>query len=240
MDNFINATLKAGNKIAKILQNKDAFLYQQHNRGVGGDISIGADLVSEKIFCEYLGEFGNIDSEESGFIDNKKDDVIIIDPLDGSDNFLSNIPYYGASVALCDKDLNTKIGIIMNFCDCSVIISNGKENFRGNLNNNFIDFRIINNINYSKCGIFEKAYSNPQICNIFRDNNIKFRSLGALALSLGLANDVNFVLFVGNIRKYDIKAGFLIAKNLYKMENKNFVLISKDKELFDNILKLVF
>lgn len=240
LDNFINASLKAGNKIAQILQNKEAFLYEKHNLGAGGDISIGADLNNEKIFYEYLSPFGNIDSEESGFIDNKKDDVIIIDPLDGSDNFLSNIPYYGASIALCDKDLNAKVGIIMNFCDYSVILNDGKDNLRGNLNDDFRDFKKINSINPPKCGIFERAYSNPQVCKTFKDNNIKFRSLGALALSLGLANDVSFVLFAGNIRKYDVKAGFLITKNLYKFENKNFVLISKDKKLFDNISKLLF
>lgn len=239
LDNFINATLKAGYKIAQTLQNKYDFLYQKHNIGAGGDVSIGADLYSEKIFCEYLAPFGNIDSEECGFIDNNKDNIIIIDPLDGSDNFLSNIPYYGASVALCNKDLDTKIGIVMNFCDYSVVVGDGINNLRGHLCNHFSDFKNISSVT-SKCGIFEKAYSNPQICKIFKDNEIKFRSLGALALSLGLSNDVNFVLFSGDIRKYDVKAGFLIAKNAYKYEDKNFVLISKDKMLFDNISKLLF
>lgn len=241
MNDFINETLKAGCEIADILQNKEKFLYKKCSFGAGGDLNIGADLKSEEIFCRYLSKFGNIDSEESGFCDNKKNDVIILDPLDGSDNFISNIPYYGASVALCDRDLNAKIGIIINFCDKKVIVNNGKNNFKGNLEDDFKDFKIANlQKGLVKCGIFERAYSNPEICKILKENNIKFRSLGALALSLGISNEVNFVIFAGEARKYDIKAGLLISKNLYKIEDKNLLLIAKDKDLFDNISKLLF
>ncbi len=240
MDNFINATLNAGLKVSQILRSKDISLYKKHNIGIGGDVSIGADLVSEEVFCKYLSPFGNVDSEESGFINNNSESTIIIDPLDGSDNFLSNIPYYGASVALCDKQTNkAKIGIVMNFCDSSVVVSNGESNFYGNLNDTFDNFIVKRNENLPKCGIFERAYSNPLICHKLKENNIKFRSLGALALSLGICNDVNFVLFSGEIRKYDVAAGFLIAGNLHKFIHKNFVLISKDKQLFDNIVKLL-
>ena len=78
------------------------------------------------------------------------------------------------------------------------------------------------------------------ICKALNENNIKFRSLGALALSLGLSEKVNFVLFDGKKRHYDYEAGFLIAKNLHKIEKQNLVLISKDKQIFDTIAKIFF
>ncbi|MDE6886727.1 MAG: inositol monophosphatase [Helicobacteraceae bacterium] len=241
MINFIEATLIAGSKIANILESKNKILYTKHTQNTSGDISIEADLLSEKIFCKFLGKFGNIDSEESEFIDNHKDYTIILDPLDGSDNFLSNIPYYGASIALCNKDLEPQIGIIMNFCTQIVVINYQNKNFIGKLGQNFSDFKMQeNSTNSVKCGIFEGAYSKPEICNILALNHIKFRSLGALALSLALANDVNFLLFSGKKRRFDLKAGELITQHLYKIEDKKFTLISKDKELFDKIANLLF
>lgn len=234
MKSFVNKTLDAGLKIALSLNNATPSLFSKHSVGEGGDISIGADLLSEEIFIESLSEFGNILSEESGFIDNNKEHNIIIDPLDGSDNFLSQIPYYGASVAMGD------IGIIMNFCTLNVVVHYMGSNYYGNLSQDFDEFQKIICINTPKCGIFEGAYKNPKICEILYNNHIKFRSLGALALSLALAHSVNFIIFCGKKRQYDLEAGYLIAKDLYKIERENLVLISKDKQLFDKIAQLLF
>lgn len=259
MRDFIQATLNAGLQIALALNARTPNLYAKHARGAGGDISIGADLLSEEIFIAQLSAFGNIDSEEAGFVDNKKAHTIVIDPLDGSDNFVSGIPYYGASVALRENgaESNTKsfldsasIGIIMNFCNLSAVVSFKGKNYYGNLAQDFSSFAessaesntksFLDSANIAKCGIFEGAYRNPHICEILHKNNIKFRALGALALSLGLSERVNFVLFDGKKRHYDFEAGFLVAQNLHKIEGQNLVLISKDKILFDKISNLLF
>lgn len=241
MRDFIEATLNAGLQIALNLNSGKAELFAKHSRGAGGDISIGADLISERVLIGQLSAFGNIDSEEVGFIDNKKDRTIIIDPLDGSDNFLSQIPYYGASVAMRDENGASVVGIIMNFCNLSAVVHFEGRNFYGNLAQGFDSFSALNQgANPAKCGIFEGAYRNPQICKILNENNIKFRATGALALSLGLCERVNFVLFDGKKRHYDFEAGFLIAKNLYKIEREKLVLISKDKQYFDKIAKILF
>lgn len=241
MQKFIESTLNAGLQIALNLNSGKANLYEKHSRGAGGDISIGADLLSEGILVEQLSAFGNIDSEEVGFVDNKKDCTIIIDPLDGSDNFLSHIPYYGASVALRENGAeNSSVGIIMNFCNLSAVVSFKGQNYYGNLAGDFKSFSTNPPTNPPKCGIFEGAYRNPHICALLNKNNIKFRSLGALALSLGLSECVNFVLFDGKKRHYDFEAGFLIAKNLYKIESEKLVLISKDKQIFDRIAEFLF
>lgn len=266
MKDFIQATLNAGLQIALALNARMPNLYAKHARGAGGDISIGADLLSEEIFITQLSAFGNIDSEEAGFVDNKKAHTIVIDPLDGSDNFVSGIPYYGASVALRENsaESNTKyfldsanIGIIMNFCNLSAVVNFKGKNYYGNLAQDFSLFAessgkiaessaesntksFLDSANIAKCGIFEGAYRNPHICEILHKNNIKFRALGALALSLGLSERVNFVLFDGKKRHYDFEAGFLVAQNLHKIEGQNLVLISKDKILFDKISNLLF
>ena len=46
----------------------------------------------------------NILSEESGYKDNKSDHTFIIDPLDGTLNFILGIPYYGVCISLTYKD----------------------------------------------------------------------------------------------------------------------------------------
>lgn len=235
MRDFISATLSAGREIASILKSGDSALYAKLSRGAGGDISIGADLKAEEILISALESFGCIDSEERGFIDNHKPHIIVIDPLDGSDNLLSHIPYYGASVALCDEDYRTKAAVIMNYCDNSAIVGFGDEILRGNLCGDLGDFKPLTMPQSAKCGIFERAYSNPKMCAILHKHSIKFRSLGALALSLGLANEVKFILFSGNKRKYDIQAGLFLARNLHQITHKNFILISRDKALFDKI-----
>lgn len=249
MKKFIQATLNAGLQIALNLNSGKTNLYEKHSRGAGGDISIGADLLSEGILVEQLSAFGNIDSEEAGFVDNKKECTIIIDPLDGSDNFVSKIPYYGASVALRENGAeSSNVGIIMNFCNLSAVVHFDGQNYYGNLAGDFESFSVNapfesfvkNGVNPAKCGIFEGAYRNPQICKILNENNIKFRALGALALSLGLSHSVNFVLFDGKKRHYDFEAGYLIAKDLYKTESEKLVLISKDKQIFDRIAKFLF
>lgn len=240
MKDFIQATLNAGLQIALNLNNGSANLYEKHSRGAGGDISIGADLLSEGIFREHLSAFGNIDSEECGFINNGKDSLIIIDPLDGSDNFLSKIPYYGASVAFRGKNIADSVGIIMNFCNLSAVVHLEGKNYYGNLAHDFSQFSANRIENPPKCGIFEGAYRNPHICATLNENNIKFRSLGALALSLSLSECVNFVLFDGKKRHYDFEAGFLIAKDLHKIEGEKLVLISKDKQIFDKIARILF
>jgi myo-inositol-1(or 4)-monophosphatase len=66
-------------------------------------IVTNADLESEKIIIRtiqktYPGH--NIISEEFGFIDNGSEFTWVIDPLDGTSNFASKIPWFGVLIAL--------------------------------------------------------------------------------------------------------------------------------------------
>jgi len=62
-----------------------------------------ADLASEKLIVSIItSEYPshNILSEECGFIDNKSEYTWIIDPLDGTSNFASGIPWFGVLITL--------------------------------------------------------------------------------------------------------------------------------------------
>ena len=82
-----------------------------------GDFVTSADKRTEKIIIEELlkahPNYGII-SEESGFINkSNKNNRWIIDPIDGTMNFLNGIPQFAISVAY-EEENEVKCGIIFN------------------------------------------------------------------------------------------------------------------------------
>ena len=95
------------------------------------DLITNIDLESErsiidKIINSYPSH--NILSEEHGLTNNNSDYLWVIDPLDGTTNFVHNYPSYGVSIGLLYKN-NPEI--IDNFLKQSKIIENdaNKEHF---------------------------------------------------------------------------------------------------------------
>ena len=233
---------------AVILANKELYTYINKNlslndyiytniTGFGGDNSLKIDLVAENIFIKYLEKFGNIYSEECGFLDTQKEFTIIIDPLDGSNNFYSNLPYYGTSVAL-QKDGVTIAGFVTNLVS-SVIkyrAFDGEIKYFSLIKNEEI---VPIDIIKTKISVFERAYEYPFICQKLSENSIKFRSLGAVALSLCDAPNYDFVLYCGKIREFDIVASLYICKNLFIYKTKKALLISQDKLKFALIKEII-
>ncbi len=56
------------------------------------------DLIAGKIIKKYPTH--NIISEESGFVDNNSDFTWVIDPLDGTSNYASAVPWFGVLITL--------------------------------------------------------------------------------------------------------------------------------------------
>ena len=98
-NSFIEAVILANKELhTYITKNLSLNDYEYSNTiGFGGDNSLKMDLIAENIFIKYLEDFGNIYSEECGLRNTNKECTIIIDPLDGSNNFYSNLPYFGTS-----------------------------------------------------------------------------------------------------------------------------------------------
>lgn len=239
MENIKNAVIKANIEVLNYLKNslkKDDFIYT-NQIGFGGDNSLKIDIIFENIFIEHLKEFGNIFSEECGLKDFKKDITFIIDPLDGSNNFSSNLPYYGTSVAI--KKGEDIIGgfvanlaletLVYRFLDDEVVYLslNSNKELRNRINSS------------SKVAVFERGYKYPDICKILNDKNIKFRVLGATAISLANARDYDFVLFMGELRAFDIDAAMYICKDLYKIVKNNLIFITKSKDCFNDFKEII-
>lgn len=73
------------------------------------DLSTQADADSEKAILDILRrEYPsfNVLSEECGYIDNSSKYTLVIDPLDGTSNFMHGIPNFSILIALlCDKEI---------------------------------------------------------------------------------------------------------------------------------------
>ena len=246
--NNLTASYKNSFIEAVILANKELYTYINKNlslndytytniTGFGGDNSLKIDLIAENIFIKYLEKFGNIYSEECGFLDTQKEFTIIIDPLDGSNNFYSNLPYYGTSVAL-QKNGVTIAGFVTNLVSSVIkyrVFDSEIKYFSLVKNEEIVPIDIIK----TKISVFERAYEYPFICQKLSENSIKFRSLGAVALSLCDAPNYDFVLYCGKIREFDIVASLYICKNLFIYKTKKALLISQDKLKFALIKEII-
>lgn len=238
-NNFIKAVLSSNKELYTYIHtnlNSNDLSYS-NTIGYGGDNSLNIDLYAEKLFIKDLKAFGNIYSEECGFIDTYSDFDIIIDPIDGSDNFMSGLPYYGTSIALKYKD-EIIAGFVYNLATDIMIYKAFNSEV---ISLKLLDFSSLDSDikRVSKIGIFERAYAYPKICQKLYENKIKYRSPGAVALSLSNAKNYDFVLFCGDIREFDIAAALYISSDLFIYKTHKNLLISKNKLKFELIKEFI-
>jgi myo-inositol-1(or 4)-monophosphatase len=235
-DSFISSTIEANRELYKILlKDKRPEFYESGDIGAGGDVSIGMDIIAEDIFIKHLKEYGEIDSEECGLY-GEGDCKIIIDPLDGSDNYKSNFPYFGTSVAL-EKDGDVKVGIISNLANGTLFVKTKTSSVFTKLDS--IKFYEVVPNPYASVGIFERAYVSKIYAKKLNHNGYKYRSSGAVALSLAYTSQVQFFIYEGEMRDYDVKAGLFMCEGLYQHKEKDLTLICTQLNHFENLKKIL-
>lgn len=214
----------------------DAF-FEIGEVGAGGDSSSGLDLFAEAIFIKHLEEYGQIESEESGVVGEERATTIIIDPIDGSSNALSYFPYFGTSVAR-SKNGVVDSAIVCNLANGDIFLKDKDgEVQQGKLFRDRLESPVASPI--SPIGLFEKSYNYPKLSKKLNDNGLKFRSSGAVALSLAYAHSVKYLLFMGKHRKYDFAAGLALCDGLEVIVEDGYVIVSKDKKIAKRIKKLI-
>ncbi|HIP19138.1 MAG TPA: inositol monophosphatase [Sulfurovum sp.] len=238
MHTFIQACIKANEEIALALKEGfDASWFEKTVVGAGGDVSSKLDLFAEAVFVKYLSSFGQIESEESGCI-GEGESKIIIDPIDGSSNALSLFPFYGTSVAKVNAEGLLDAAVVCNLANSDIFIkSYGDEVQQGKLFTT--SFHTPHTAPNPEIGLFEKAYANPALVAALDEKGLKFRSPGAVALSLAYARTVNYVLFVGAFRIYDFAAGLALCEGLEVIVEADYVIVSKDKAVAQQIENLM-
>ncbi len=100
MNNILIDALKDAGSLLLGYFNKPVTAIQKESQS---SIVTVADLESEKLIVDIIrSEYPshNILSEECGFIDNRSEYTWIIDPLDGTSNFASGVPWFGVLITL--------------------------------------------------------------------------------------------------------------------------------------------
>lgn len=239
MKAFIDDCIKANQEIYEYINTHISSTDYNYSGkiGFGGDKSSNIDLLTEQIFIKYLAKYGDIYSEECGLLSSSSKYKIIIDPLDGSDNFMSSLPYYGTSVALQENN-KTLASMVCNLADASLIYKiKNDETVRISL----LSLEKITKYEYenTNLAIFERAYAYPEISKKLFEKKIKFRSLGAVALSLSDAKYYSFVLFFGKIREFDIVAAMHICEGLNVYSCDEFLIVAKSNSTFELIKDII-
>ena len=238
MTAFTEACIKANEEIAAAInEGFEASWFEKTEVGAGGDVSSRLDLFAEVIFVKHLSSFGKIESEESGII-GEGNVTIIIDPIDGSSNALSLFPFYGTSVAKVNADGILDVAVVCNIANGDLFVKDeNAEVLQGKLFSSV--YHEPHTSPEAEIGLFEKAYANPLLVAGLDDAKLKFRSPGAIALSLAYARSVNYVLFAGAFRIYDFAAGLALCEGLEVIVEADYVIVSKDKAIAQKIETLI-
>jgi len=201
---------------------------EKAQRGAGGDISMQIDLIAENVVINTLeNEKVNLllISEELGeqYIGNKEEaiksqNVLIIDPVDGSNNAVRGIPYCSISIAYAIgksiKDIKKAVVLDLVSKDIYWAVK-GEGAF---LNDNKI---YVSNLNLSDNCFYElnlpkkSAFTNIERLKPMIERFYRIRILGSSALTLCQVAKGSMEAFINlrdSNRLVDVAAGLLILK----------------------------
>lgn len=196
-------------------------------RGAAGDITRKADKIAEEMIIDLIraeGLCASIITEEGGSIRlcNKPEYSVIVDPLDGSMNYLSKIPYASVSIAISKYSSNASsllVGAISN-----IFL---RETYSFDDDGVYIDNTLVNpsNIKPSPSNIVVVYTKNSWLLDtlkgFFRSIGLeaRLRVLGSASLEIvytGLGRILLFINDMGSLRNLDIVAAVAIARKLGK------------------------
>jgi len=104
----INAAKQAGNVIRKNFGKSGQIVHKGFN-----DYATPTDIKAEKIIIDVLKQTGySVFGEEMGETDNQTEKKWIIDPIDGTMNFIRGIPFFATSIALIEDNKKLLIGVV--------------------------------------------------------------------------------------------------------------------------------
>ncbi len=106
MEEYLEAAIEAAKRAGKIALEKAEEL-SVSTKETKFDLVTNADIEAEKTIMEMLSEqFPEIGflAEESGTIEKSSELLWIIDPIDGTNNYINGIPFFCTSIALAKHD----------------------------------------------------------------------------------------------------------------------------------------
>ena len=175
-------------------------------------------------------------TEESGkIINNNKDNFWIIDPIDGTTNFLHGIPHFAISLALKTND-EIVTGLVFDPIKNEIFYA--EKHCGSFFNNNRV--RVSKKADLDEC-IF--ATNNSGIKNVHPKLNL--RSTGCAALDLAYVGCGRFDGYFHNkINIWDIAAGKIIVEeaggkvnDIFSYKENNIDIRAASSNIFDKMLE---
>jgi myo-inositol-1(or 4)-monophosphatase len=208
-----SAALLAG-KYIKNKQNKDLEILFSEGR----DIKLQVDVDAEKIIKDHLLAKSSfpILAEESGASDELNDFFWVVDPLDGTSNFLRNIPISCVSIALM-KDIEPILGVIFDFNNNDLYFAHHESKAYLNDSQLSVSSTALKSDATLVTGIpAKKNYSDEEFKNMISDFQSwkKIRMIGSAAMaSVYVASGKADAYSENGIFLWDIAAGAVIVKS---------------------------
>ncbi|MDB9825843.1 inositol monophosphatase [Candidatus Pelagibacter sp.] len=210
----LNVMIKAAEKASRALI-RDFGEIEKLQVSIKGpkDFVSNADLKAEKIIIEELKKarpYYSIISEEDGSEKNKdKNNTWIIDPIDGTTNFLHGIPHFAISIALKSND-EIVSGLIYDPIKDEMFYA---EKDNGAFFNNQ-RIRVSKKKEVNSCLFAMGGYSKVDV-------DLPIRKSGSAALDLAYVAAGRYDgYFQNNLNLWDIAAGIIILKEAGGMINE--------------------
>ena len=219
----LNIMIKACEKASKIIIRDFGELENLQVRVKGPrDFVTNSDKKVEKILIEELSKSKknySFLSEEVGKIENKdKENIWIIDPIDGTTNFLHGVPHFCISVALI-KGKEIISGVIFDPIKNEIFFA--EKNNGSYFNNHRIKVSKKNDLNDCLFATGTKIKHEPDLL---------LRKSGCAALDMAYVASGRYDgYFQDNLNLWDIAAGIILIKEAGGIINE--IDLSKDKNI---------
>ena len=234
----LNIMIKACEKASKILIRDFGELEKlQVSKKGPKDFVTNSDLKAEKIIIDELKKARpnySIISEESGIEDNKdKKNTWIIDPIDGTINFLHGIPHFAISIAL--KSNNEIVsGIIFDPIKDEMFFAEKEKG--AFFNNHKMKVSKKNELNTCLFVTGGKIKNEPELL---------YRKSGCAALDMAYVAAGRYDgYFQKNLNLWDIAAGIILIKEaggiineIDVSNNKNIKIIASSSNINSKLLE---
>src|SRR3989338_9538801 len=212
------------------------------------------DLLSDKKIKEIISKrFPNHNflTEESGFTDKGSEYTWIIDPIDGTTNFTSKIPYFAVSIGLA-RNNKVIMGIVYNPCTKEIFFAEkGKGAFfnnkkikasdKKNMKDALLAFALPSSIKITKktLSLLSKIFGSVR----------GMRNPGSAALNMCYVAAGKFDLFLSlSLNSWDAAAAYLVVNEAngkvtnikneeWKIQDKS--CIATNKALHDKFIKML-
>jgi myo-inositol-1(or 4)-monophosphatase len=234
----LNVMIKASEKASKVLIRDFGEIEKlQVSKKGPSDFVTNSDIKAEKIIIEELKKARphySIISEENGTENNKdKNNTWIIDPIDGTINFLHGIPHFAISIALKSNE-EIISGLIFDPIKNEIFFAE-KENgaFFNNHRIRVSKKNEINNCLFATGG------------EIKQEPDLPYRKSGCAALDMAYVAAGRYDgYFQHNLNLWDIAAGIVLIKEaggvLNEVDlnnNKNIKIIASSPDISSKLLE---